>query len=348
MSRDNFLKATNGKSYTVLETYNLITDYGSVFIFKDSDGNFYISEEVEPDRGAPLYNYWQITEEQYEIYKHPAIESLKKLLALRFFTPTLFDYFIHQGNNLSILHKIVQEPLLPKIENSSVRRWFLNSKRTMLDAELFAASKTIAKFELPELVHASNFKDDNSVELDLFFKNEHENKYQLQKVFIDINKNIIEPDKIIEVSEGLPFFTFAHKYPVEPVYFGTNQEYKAVVVENSIQDAWQSVVISKGNTKLFVYDYPRESNLGRFWVFNDSTTIETFKNSVLFMYSISNHARKTDYYILRFEIEEDTVIAKTKVTIKGDSILSFSPNGRMIFSLAGEGQRSKKIKVVQL
>lgn len=349
MLKENIKKATEGENYEILEIYNLTYVYGEIAIFVDVLGQFYIGMEGEYDRGGAFFEYWSIKREDYEAFKKPNLVSFKKLLSRKFFEKTLFDVFLKREENQQLINHILVEPELPKIENTTIKIWFQKKRKTLLDSKVFEASKSFGDFELPGLVHASQFRNDNELELDVLFSAAEDQEYQIQKYVLKIKEGDLIEGKIVAVRDGLPFFSFAKDYPIQSVTFGMHREFSAKIIEAKGNDEQQKVVILKGAEKLYQYEYPKEANLGRFWVFRNKTTSSTFLNSVLFMYSIRNNGLEESYFILRFEVKGNIVIPKTKVLAYSDTIISFSPNGRMVYSLAREeGRRSKFIQVVQL
>lgn len=359
MSEEDFKNATSGKDYKILESYDLTYDYGTVSIFKDSAGQYYVGLEVDPDRGTPYFEYWKISEESYKAYKNPTIESLRKLLSVKFFDETLFDVFMKKEKNAAVMSKLLKEEKKPKIENGSIKRWFENNRKTNFDSELFKKPKLLGTFKMPNLVYACQFEDDNILMVDVFHDDPERELNDTQRCILDIKKKeVVEAEvmrtpeitgrKIVKTEGALPFFEFGKDYPIKSVTFGDKKQYKAKVLG---QDAGGTlkVVISEGKEKLYTYEYPSEALLGRFWVFDDPNTNEEFKNSVLFMYPLRGLASKDEYYVLRFEVQKGKVIPMTRMTINSDSEVSFSPNGLMVYSACKEeGGRSDSIQIVQL
>ena len=359
MSEEDFKSATSGKDYEILESHNLTYDYGTVSIFKDSADQYYVGLEVDPDRGTSYFEHWKTKEENYKAYKKPTVESLRKLLSAKFFEETLFDVFMKKEKNAKVMHKLLKEPKRSKIENSTIKSWFEKNRKTNLDSKLFKKAKSIGTFKMPNLVYACQFQDDNILMVDVLHEDPKREVYDAQRRTLDIKKKEVTegevmrtPEiigrKIVKTKGALPFFEFGKDYPIKPVTFGDKKQYKAKVLGKDTGRTLK-VVISEGKKKLYTYEYPSEALLGRFWVFNESSTKKAFKNSVLFMYPLRGLASKDDYYILRFEVQKGKVVPMTKVQTLGDSEISFSPNGLMVYSAKKEdGSRTDRIKIVQL
>ena len=348
MTDNNFYKATGKKAYTTLESHPLISEYGMVYIFKEIEEDYYVAVEGQPDRGAPYFDYWKIKADLYAAFLNPTIDNLQQLLAAKFFNSTLFDVFIQNEYNLDLLHQIMALPKPPKIEDNSVRNWVLKEKQKQLNDALFQPAESLGVFELPEVVHATQFLTDNQLELDILQLNATGDKYVIQRHLLTIDNKSIVPQEEVDVNNGIPFFTFAKDYPIKSVVFGNENQYTAEVVGQEKVSGYQKVRIKNGTKKIYEYAYPRAANLGRFWVFEEATDDE-FKNSLLFMYSMRDHALNDNYYVLRFEVIEQQVYPRTMISAKGNSIMSVSPNGRLVFTKTEvEGRRSNYVEIVQL
>jgi len=162
---------------------------------------------------------------------------------------------------------------------------------------------------------------------------------------LDVDKKELTKGPIIDMSNGLPFFRFGKDYPIKPITFGRQKEFSARALNLS---RTKRIEIVKGAKVLYKYEYPGIANLGRFWVFDDLQIDGAFQDSVLFMYSIRDYIEQDEYYVLRFDVKNNKVIPVTRAVTSGESIISFSSSGLMVYSSAKNGQRSMNIKIVQL
>lgn len=200
---------------------------------------------------------------------------------------------------------------------------------------------------MPSYVHATSFISNDVLEVDVI--EEGKNELMIRKCLFDIPKGEITSTKVISIYEGLPFFKFAKAYPIEAIYFGSPNFYHAHVYgQDSLRKKAKLIISDMDGKEIFSHEYPKSSNLGRFYCFDLAQSLQ-MKNSVLFMYSFRDYNLEDDYYVMRFEVEEGKVLPKTQVQTKGDSTISFSPEGRMAFSkMEANGRRAKAIEIVQL
>lgn len=348
MNQDDLYEATNGRDFLILERHNLTYDWGEVAIFKDSKGQYYIGRSVHPDRGSPYFEHWKIKEEHYDTFKNPTLDGLRDLLRVRFFEQTLFEVFLKRKEREEVLKQFLAESELPKIEARAVQAWCDKTLLVMNDSNSFREPVSLGQFEMPGLVHACQFETDNLLIVDVLYLNQEAKRYEIQRCTLDIEKREIIDESIVDMKNCLKFFTFAKDYPIKPVSFGPKYQFKAKAVQLNYEPKKHQVIISTKTGLRYTYDYPFTAGLGRFWTFEKKASL-TLKKSVLFMYSFRDQSLEDSYFVLRFEVKKKGIFPQTKITVKSDSQISFSPNGRMVYSvLKNSGTGSNLIEIVQL
>lgn len=332
-----FEQATGGKSYEILESYNLISDYGTVYIFKDENKNYFIGEELFPDRGAPRDIWFKIDKKDYELYLNPNKKEIINLLQKRFFNSTLFDVFLKRDDNLELMKSLVEEVGSLRLDNHSVQSWFGVQRSEKLNNN--HPSSLLGTIDFPGFLSGLKFVSFEILEIDVRILNEAERRYDYFRYVVDVKSmKVISNAKIIEDDKAHPLFQVGEAYPIKDAHFGNDFQYTAKAPPTLPPFVESQMTIYENDHPIFKFNYPGSALLGRFVTCLAPSADENYLNSVIFMYPIRDHDYHETCYLFRFEVKDGRVTEKNVLTSECTSSIAFNSAGLMATGYLSEGR----------